>query len=110
MGGHLVWRLSKTSLDVRKIKQAVVFATCEVAYSVSCQVDHHGEISKLPVQSHNGVVERKLPPFESGGNGFYATEQLPAILSVACISERAEPLMRVRMQNGGAGTHHLTAL
>jgi hypothetical protein len=49
MAGHFIRQALQSSLDDRKIKQAIVFATGEEAEATAQQIDHYRQIAVLPI-------------------------------------------------------------
>jgi hypothetical protein len=61
MSRLLIWGVRKHSLDLRKIEESVVFATCEIRESAADEIDEDGKISILSIQTQDRVIGRKLP-------------------------------------------------
>jgi hypothetical protein len=95
MGSDLIRRESQTSLDLRQIKQAVIFATGEKAQTATCHIGYHREIPILTIESKDDSSKRNVLFGSIPSDDPQSTEQFPTIISVACISIGSEPLVRV---------------
>lgn len=98
----------KTSLYLRKIKQAVVFAACDIAQTTACHIDDHREIPILPIQPEDDPRKRDVLLDGIACDDLDSTEQLCPVISEALISECAEPLLRMREQKRRPSTNNLT--
>jgi hypothetical protein len=105
----LVWWSPKTSLDLPEIQEAIVFSTHDRGQSTFVQINHHGIIPLLPIQSQDCLIQGYLLAGQIGGYESDDTQEFTSIISIACPSERAEPLMSMSLQNGGPGADDLTS-
>jgi hypothetical protein len=110
MGADLVRWLSQTSLDGRQIKQAVVFATREIAQSVPCDIDDHREIPLLTIESQDDSSKGNVLFGCIARDDFESVEQIPTIVSIAWACVRAEPLVCMCKQKRGPSPNDLTSL
>jgi hypothetical protein len=64
----------------------------------------------LAIQPQQRPFLRKLLRLQIGLKSCHCATQFCPVLAVARVAKGAEPLMRMHLEDGGAGTHHFPAL
>src|SRR3989442_14416447 len=106
----LIGWLGQAGLPLWAIKESIVLAPRDPPQSTPRQIRHHRPIAILPIQSHDPPLPWDLLTGQVSGNHLGSTQEFPTIVSVACPREGSQPLLGVRLQDGGACPDHLTTL
>jgi hypothetical protein len=104
----LVWGQMQAEFDLRPIKQLIVFPTRNAREASQIGDDGSGAI--LAIQPQQRPFLRKLLRLQIGLDRCHCATQFCPKLSEALVAKGAEPLMRMHLEGGGAGTHHFPAL
>ena len=95
-------------LDLRPIKQLIVFATHHEREA--SQVGYDGSGAILAIQPQQRTILRKLLRLQIGVDSCHCPTQFCPVLAIAGVAKGTEPLMRMHLEGSGAGTHHFSAL
>jgi hypothetical protein len=98
----LVSRQVQAGLDLGAIQQSIIFAARDIRQAGQVSEDCSSPI--LPIQAEKDVFFCKIVCLRICLDCRHSAAQLYAVLAVPRIAVRAEPLMRVRMEDGGAGS------
>ena len=92
------WQV-QTGLHLRVLEQVLVFAAHDERQP--CKIREDDSIAVLPIQSHERPLFGVLVRLEGAFNDGHRPAQLHAVLPVASIAKRGEPLICVRLQHRG---------
>ena len=104
----LVFWQMQAEFDLRPIKQLIVFPTHHEREA--SQVGDDGSGAILPIQPQQRPFLRELLRLQRGLDSCHCATQFCPLLAVARVAKGPEPLVRVGLQHGGAGTHYFPAL
>jgi hypothetical protein len=95
-------------LDLRPIKQPIVFSTHHEREA--SQVGYDGSRAVFAIQPQQRPILRQLLRLQIGLNSCHCSTQFCPVLTEALVAKGTEPLMRMHLEDGSAGTHHFPAL
>ena len=96
--------------DRCQIKQPVIFATHQPGDPCRQQIRDDGSVAVLAIEADKGLIARQAQLGLIGHDHLQSSEQLPAVVGIARIAKRSQPLMGMGLQERGPRANHFPTL
>jgi hypothetical protein len=110
MGELLIGGQGEALLHQRQIQQVVVLRAYHPPNGCGNQIDHDGSIAIEPIKADEGLARLQTARGLVRNDHLQSPQQLPSVIPIARSPKACQPAMGMGLQEGGAGTHHLSAL
>ncbi len=110
VGTHLNRGAGKNRLDRCQIQESIVATASDEAQSRVQDICQHSGVAIQAIQTHQELGGEKLLRRRIPGDNLESSFQFFAVVAIARSPKRAHELMRMRLQNRGAGSQHFPSL